>query len=261
MELYHFYSGSLPLILSIPHAGTYVPEPLLTRFTPEAKQLPDTDWHVEKLYAFAKDLDINLLVATHSRYVIDLNRSPGNESLYPGRFTTGLCPTTLFDGRPIYLTGKEPDEQEIQARIKAYWQPYHQKLQSLINELSIGKRVIVFDAHSICSQIPQLFEGKLPDLNLGTADGQAAPEELAIKLIRYCKKSTYSYVLNGRFKGGYITRHYGNPLKNVYAVQLELAQSIYMQESFPYTYDLFRARQLQALLVGVLTRLIEFLVS
>lgn len=258
MKLFNYFSGKLPIILSIPHTGTYVPDPLLERFRTEAKQLPDTDWHLEKLYAFASSLGIHMLVASHSRYVVDLNRAPDGTSLYPGKFTTGLCPTTMFDGTPIYLNDMEPDEKEIHNRIQTYWQPYHNKLQSLIDALKAHhKRVIVFDAHSICSQVPKLFTGILPDLNLGTADGQSASEELTAELASYCSNTPYSSVLNGRFKGGYITRHYGNPAQGIDAIQLEMAQINYMNESFPFTYEDDKAKKCQEMLVGLLSILVR----
>ena len=257
MQIFDYYPGTLPVILSIPHAGTYVPETILQRFTPAAKQLPDTDWHVDSLYSFARDLGVHILIATHSRYVIDLNRAPNEESLYPGQFTTGLCPTTLFDGQAIYREDMEPHHQDVQARIKTYWQPYHNQLQLLIDELKTKQRVILFDAHSICSQVPKLFAGVLPSLNLGTAEGQSASQKLTAKLMNYCQTSPYSSVLNGRFKGGYITRHYGNPSQSVEAVQLELAQFNYMEESFPYRYNEVKAKELQKVLFALLSILID----
>lgn len=258
MKLYHYFPGTLPIIISIPHAGTYVSADILHRFTPSAAQLPDTDWHVEKLYSFARELGLHLLIATHSRYVVDLNRAPDGQSLYPGKFETNVCPTTLFDGSPIYLKNLEPAEQEIQERIKVFWQPYHTKLQSIIDELASHQRVILLDAHSIRSQIPNLFLGVLPSLNIGTGHGDTADQKLADKLVDFCKGSPYSTVYNGRFKGGYITRHYGNPAKSINAVQLELAQHNYMDESYPFNYDENKAKQLQKTLHGFLSTLIDW---
>lgn len=257
MQTFHYFSGTVPIILSIPHTGTYVPDNILERFQSPAKQLPDTDWHLEQLYAFAHELGIHMLVATHSRYVVDLNRAPDGESLYPGKFTTGLCSTTLFDGTPIYQIGMEPDEKEVQERIQTYWQPYHHKLQTLINELKTNKRVIVFDAHSICSRVPKLFDGLLPSLNIGTADGQSASRALSDRVFSYCKNTPYSTVINERFKGGYITRHYGNPGQSVDAIQLELAQFNYMNELFPFSYDKNKAKEFQTMLFGLFSLLME----
>ncbi|ARG98496.1 N-formylglutamate deformylase [Legionella micdadei] len=256
MELYKYIPGTVPVILSIPHTGTYVPNDLLQRFRAPAKQLPDTDWHLEALYSFAKEMGIHVLVATHSRYVIDLNRPPTGQSLYPGKFTTALCPTTLFDGNPIYQKGMEPTEEEIQNRITRYWLPYHNKLRSLIHELKTKGRVILFDAHSIRSQVPTLFEGILPSINLGTADGQSANKALVDKVAAYCQNTAYSTALNGRFKGGYITRHYGNPVENIEAIQLEFTQLNYMAESFPFTYDIEKAKACQIMLSELLSLLI-----
>ncbi len=251
MQPYDYFPGTVPILVSIPHRGTFVPDALLKRFTAPAKQLPDTDWHLDRLYSFARELGVHLLMATHSRYVIDLNRSPDGQVLYPGKFTTGLCPLTLFDGTPIYQGGYEPDEEEIQQRIQKYWQPYHDKLRAIIAELSSEQRVVVFDAHSIRSKVPLLFAGVLPNLNFGTADGLSANPELTKKLMTYCERSPYSVVCNGRFKGGYITRHYGNPSLGIDALQLELAQENYMGESYPFTYDEDKAKKLQETLRGV----------
>ncbi len=256
MEPYRYFPGTIPLIVSVPHSGTYVPDAILDRFTPEAKPLPDTDWHVDRLYAFVRDMGAHMLVATHSRYVVDLNRDPSGQSLYPGKFTTGLCPTTLFTGSPIYREGHAPDAAEITARTQSYWQPYHEQLRTLIDaQIAQHGRCMLFDAHSIASRVPAFFEGQLPDLNLGTADGATVPAALAEKLISITQNSPYSSVYNGRFKGGYITRHYGNPELGVQAVQMELAQCNYMNESAPYAYDEAKARALQVVLAPLLEAL------
>lgn len=259
MEFYHYFPGTIPIIVSIPHTGTYVPDFILKRFVSSAKHLPDTDWHLEKLYTFVRELGIHLLIATHSRYVVDLNRPPDGQSLYPGKFTTGLCPTTLFDGTPLYLPGMEPNDQEIQERTQLYWQPYHKKLVSIIDHLQPHKRKILFDAHSICSHVPALFEGTLPHLNVGTADGISADTELTKQLTEYGKSSPYTTVCNGRFKGGYITRHYGQPTKGIHAIQLEMTQLNYMQETYPYSYDDHKAKQLQATLQRFFSKMITWL--
>lgn len=258
MEFYRYTPGTVPVIVSIPHTGTFVPAAILDRFTTKAKPLPDTDWHVEKLYGFARELGVHIVAATHSRYVIDLNRGTDNASLYPGQFTTGLCPTTLFDGSPLYLTGKEPTAEEISERTGIYWQPYHDKLSELITTLKAKHgHVTVFDAHSICSEVSTLFEGTLPDLNFGTADGATMESELVARLEIVAKASGYSHVVNGRFKGGYITRHYGKPAENVNAIQLELAQKNYMNETAPYDYADAKAATLQKTLRSLLQALVE----
>lgn len=260
MEPYRYIPGSIPVVVSIPHAGTHVPQDILERFVGRAKQLPDTDWHVDRLYHFARALGVHMLIATYSRYVVDLNRPPNNEPLYPGQFTTCLCPVTFFDGTPLYHKGEAPGDHEITQRLSVYWQPYHDKLRSLVDTLSQEgrKKVAVFDAHSIRSQVPALFEGMLPDLNLGTGDGATADDALVDRLVECCRHSPYSHVLNGRFKGGYITRHYGKPGHNVHAVQLELAQHNYMQEDPPYTYDDIKATALQATLTRLIAVLAEW---
>lgn len=256
MEPFRYLPGTIPLIVSIPHCGTYMPEDILDRLTPQAKSLPDTDWHVDRLYAFARELGAHMLIATHSRYVIDLNRGPDNASLYPGQFTTGLCPVTLFDGTPLYREGQAPDEAEIAERRARYWQPYHDRLGQWIAEQTGHRTKCVFDAHSIASVVPTLFEGRLPDLNLGTAEGKTVTPALAEKLITLAKASDYSMVYNGRFKGGYITRNYGNPTAGIEAVQLELAQCNYMQESAPYAYDEAKAQGLQRVLREIIALLV-----
>ncbi len=258
METYRYIPGSVPLIISMPHAGTHVPADILDRFTLQAKRLPDTDWHVDRLYEFAGKLGAHRMIPACSRYVIDLNRPQDDTSLYPGKFTTGLCPHMLFDGTPIYA-GKTPDAQEVQQRLVQYWQPYHSKLQSLITQLKQQhSKVVVFEAHTIRSQVPSLFDGTLPDLNIGTADGATADASLCDAIAAVCKSSPYSHVVNGRFKGGYITRHYGQPGQGVHAVQLELAQKNYMQEDYPFAYDEARAAKLQGTLREILSSVIQW---
>lgn len=253
MEPFRYFAGSIPLIVSVPHCGTFVPEGILARLTPAAKQLPDTDWHVDRLYAFAREMGVHMIAATHSRYVVDLNRGADNASLYPGQFTTGLCPTTLFDGAPLY-TGAAPGAAEVAERTELYWKPYHARLSSLIAELKATHgKVILFDAHSIASQVPLLFEGTLPDLNFGTADGVTADAGLMVRVMNACAGSRYSVVHNGRFKGGYITRNYGRPAEGVQTIQLELAQKNYMQEQAPFAYDEAKALELQEVLCRVLS--------
>ena len=224
---FRFRQGTRPLLISMPHVGTHVPPALAARFTAEARHVPDTDWHLERLYDFADELGASVLVATHSRYVIDLNRPPDGASLYPGQSVTGLCPVDTFDNTPIYEAGDVPGDTEIAARRDAIWRPYH--AQHGIAAL--------WDAHSIRSVLPRFFEGKLPDLNLGTGKGTSCDPALAQTLRAIAENATgYTGVLNGRFTGGYITRHYGQPAQNVHAVQLEMTQSSYMQEALPFDY-------------------------
>jgi len=238
MEPYRHLIGTTPLLVSVPHCGTDIPDQFAARMTPEALALPDTDWHTDRLYAFAKDLGAHMLCANFSRYVVDLNRDPSGQPLYPGRENTEICPLQSFDRQPLYRAGEEPREAEIRRRIDVYWRPYHDKLADIISRLKETHGLaLVFDAHSIRSRLPRFFEGRLPDLNLGTGGGDTADPELAGLLLAVCKEAPgMSAVLDGRFKGGYITRHYGRPAERAHAVQLELVQATYMEEEPPYRY-------------------------
>jgi N-formylglutamate amidohydrolase len=215
----------------VPHAGTDVPGDIAERLTPHAKTLPDTDWHVEQLYDFAPALDATVIRANISRYVIDLNRPPQDESLYPGQATTGLCPPIEFDGTPIYLDGKEVPRGEVALRRQTYWQPYHDQLAA---EIARVKRLrgyaLLFDCHSIASRVPRLFPGTLPDLNLGTVKGASCDGALQQKIAEVMQKSGFTHIVNGRFVGGYITRHYGKPSDNVHAVQMEKGQNCHLMD-------------------------------
>jgi len=237
---FRFRQGTRPLLISMPHVGTHVPPQLAQRLTPEARQVHDTDWHLEQLYDFAvHELGASVLIATHSRYVIDLNRPPDGASLYPGQSVTGLCPVDTFDNTPLYADPTDvPGEQEIAARREAVWRPYHAKLAEELARLKSQHGIaMLWDAHSIRSVLPRFFEGKLPDLNLGTADGNSCDPALAAQLLAIAKEAGgYTAVLNGRFKGGHITRFYGQPAAGVHAVQLEMTQSSYMQEQMPFDY-------------------------
>lgn len=248
--IYTLERGSAPLLISIPHRGTRIPETLAADMTPAAQRVDDCDWHLERLYAFAKGMGASILLPEYARYVIDLNRPPDNANLYPGRDTTGLCPIDTFDKEPLYQPGREPDSAHIDARRAAYWQPYHDALtQELADLRSKHDRVLLWEAHSIRSVVPRFFEGRLPDFNFGTADGTTAVPGVAEALAEIvAKDGRYTSIANGRFKGGYITRRYGQPAEGVHAVQLELTQCTYMQETLPYAYDEARASQVQPLL-------------
>ena len=263
MEPFHLTRGDTPLLVSVPHAGLHVPEAIAERFTDEAKALPDTDWHVDRLYDFAGDLGAGILCATHSRYVIDLNRDPEGAELYPGADNTELCPTTTFDSLPIYRDGMAPDAGEIAERRTAYWQPYHQVLATELDRLKREHGyALLYDAHSIRSQVSRFFEGTLPDLNIGTGGGKSAEPALTIRLALLCQDShDYETAVNGRFKGGYITRHYGDPANRVNAVQMELAQTAYMDEAPPYPYDEAKADRLRPLLTSVLQKMLDWGIS
>ena len=254
MEVFTLRRGTAPLLVSLPHDGIALPEELATRMTPEARGVPDTDWFVGRLYDFARHLGASLLVPVNSRYVIDLNRPPDDLSLYPGQNTTGLCPVQRFDGEPVYLPGQEPSAEEVAARIERYWRPYHEALAGELARLRAAHgRAVLWEGHSIRSTVPFLFEGRLPDFNLGTAAGAScSPARQARIEAVLAAQGDYTWVANGRFKGGYITRHHGRPGEGVDAVQLELAQSTYMDESTG-RYQPARAAEVQA----VLARLLE----
>ena len=252
--------GNSSLLVSMPHVGNYLPSWLFARLTDEAKALTDTDWYLEELYNFLEALDATVVNATHSRYVIDLNRPADNASLYPGQNTTSLCPVDSFDSKPLYQVGREPDSFEIASRIAEYWQPYH---MTLANELARLKqqhaKVILWDAHSIYSKVPRFFAGELAHLNIGTADNQSC----AISLTQLLEKTLakfpqYSNVVNGRFKGGYITRHYGQPHQNVHAVQLEIAMRSYMVEAPPYKLDDELSESLRPVLYELLSNVLHW---
>ncbi len=255
--IYRLHNGTAPLLISLPHDGSAIPEALSARMTPEARRAPDTDWHVSRLYAFARELGASILVPRHSRYVIDLNRPPDDVSLYPGQNTTGLCPTVRFSGDPVYLPGEEPTPDEIDVRIQTYWRPYHAALRGELDRLRVQHdRVLLWEGHSIRGECPFLFDGRLPDLNLGTASGTScAPVRQARIEAALHAQTGYGWVLNGRFKGGFITRHYGDPANGIDAVQLEIAQRIYMNEE-TFDYDETRAanaqRAIQALIEAAL---------
>jgi N-formylglutamate deformylase len=241
MEPYSLHRGSTPLFVSLPHDGTALPDEIEARLTPSARRVPDTDWHVSRLYAFARELGASMIVPAYSRYVIDLNRPRDNASLYPGQNTTGLCPVVQFSGEPVYQAGAEPTQNEISERIETYWRPYHEALAAEIARIRAEHgRVVLWEGHSIRSVVPFLFEGRLPDFNLGTSGGESCSAALQSRLVDVLAAAkNHTYVVNGRFKGGYITRHYGQPAERIDAVQLELAQCNYMDEdSFEYRADL-----------------------
>jgi N-formylglutamate deformylase len=241
MEIFSLHRGTAPLLISLPHDGTALPDDLAERMTPSARRVPDTDWHVSTLYAFARELGASMIVPAYSRYVVDLNRPPDNASLYPGQNTTGLCPIVQFSGEPIYQAGQEPSNTEIAQRLEHYWRPYHDALSAEIKRIGATHgRAVVWEGHSIRSVVPFLFDGRLPDFNLGTSAGKSCSAALQARLMDVlAAQRDYTHVVNGRFKGGYITRHYGRPHDGVDAVQLELAQLNYMDEdSFDYREDL-----------------------
>ncbi len=257
MEIFRLTRGLSPLVLSMPHSGLAMPPRLESRLTPAAASLPDTDWHVPRLYEFARELDATVIQANYSRYVVDLNRPADDGNLYPGQAGTGLCPETQFDGTPIYHPGEEPDDQETARRVRQYWQPYHDALAKEIERVrNTHGYAVLYDCHSIRSVVPRLFEGELPVLNLGTARGGSCAADLSERVERVLAASSYRYAVNGRFVGGHITRHYGDPDENVHAMQMELAQSAYMDETPENTYRPEKAAEL----INVLTQVLQVLV-
>jgi N-formylglutamate deformylase len=257
LETYRFRAGRTPLLVSMPHTGMHVPEWLMPRLTRAAKALPDTDWHLESLYDFLEELGASVLVATHSRYVVDLNRPPDNVNLYPGHDTTDVVPIDTFHKEPLYLPGFGPSQEETRSRIEQYWKPYHAKLA---DELARLKKqygyALLWDAHSILSVVPRFFPGKLTDFNLGTADGRSCGPGLGEALLKTI--SGYSKVLNGRFKGGYITRTYGEPANRVHTVQLELSEAIYMEEQPPFRFREHMAQKVRPSLRDLLEEMLAF---
>ncbi|WP_280188757.1 N-formylglutamate deformylase [Delftia sp. PS-11] len=256
-----FHQGTAPLLLSMPHAGTHVPPAIAARLTGEARQVPDTDWHLPLLYDFARDMGASILVATHSRYVVDLNRPPDGASLYPGQSVTGLCPVDTFDDTPLYADPADvPSDAEIAQRRDTFWAPYHAQLRAELDRLrALHGSVALWDAHSIRSVLPRFFEGKLPDLNLGTGQGSSCALPLAEQLLQIARTAPgHTSVLNGRFTGGYITRHYGQPQAGIHAVQLEMTQCSYMQEALPFGYLPERAAQIQPTLQRMLQAVLDF---
>jgi N-formylglutamate deformylase len=237
MDTFTLHRGTAPLFVSLPHDGTELPDAIADRLTPSARRVPDTDWHVSRLYAFARELGASMIIPRYSRYVIDLNRPPDNASLYPGQNTTGLCPIVQFSGEPIYKAGAEPSNTEISERIETYWRPYHEALAAELARIrAVHGRVVLWEGHSIRSVVPFLFEGELPDFNLGTSGGASCSAALQSRLESVLTAAReHTHVVNGRFKGGYITRHYGEPSQDIEAVQLELTQLNYMDEhTFEY---------------------------
>nr|WP_314576275.1 N-formylglutamate deformylase [uncultured Pseudomonas sp.] len=232
-----FTRGRVPLLISMPHPGLNLTPVVREGLVDEAVSLPDTDWHIPRLYDFAHDLGASVLAAEYSRFVIDLNRPSDDKPLYAGA-TTGLYPSTLFEGDPLFKEGQVPGKEERARYLEQIWTPYHDTLRNELERLrdEFGY-ALLFDAHSIRGHIPHLFEGRLPDFNLGTFNGASCDPGLEKRVEAVCASArNYSHVVNGRFKGGHITRHYGNPAENIHAVQLELAQSTYMEEFVPFHY-------------------------
>ncbi|MEM9577685.1 MAG: N-formylglutamate deformylase [Pseudomonadota bacterium] len=248
--------GDSPLVLGLPHTGTDIPADCLERLNETGRAMADTDWHIHTLYDGLLD-DVTSVRTPIHRYVIDVNRDPSGESLYPGQNTTGLCPLTDFDGRSIYRDGKAPDAQEIKRRRLAYHAPYHAALQAEMERVkAIHGFAILYDCHSIRSNIPFLFDGTLPDFNIGTNLGVTCAPDIEARVAALCEQAGgYTSILNGRFKGGWTTRHYGRPSEGFHAIQMELAQSTYMLEHPPWNDVDNRAERLRVHLKSILKTL------
>jgi N-formylglutamate deformylase len=260
MDLWRHHAGTTPVLIDIPHCGTYLPPAIAAGMTPAGQRLLDTDWHVEKLYAFVPKLGAGLFHATHSRYVADLNRDPDGKPLYPGADNTEVCPLRSFHDAEIWLPGRAPDAAEARRRVDTYWRPYHAALAAEIAAVKARRGFcVLLDGHSIFSEVPRFFPGKLPDLNLGTADGRSCTPALqGVAAGVLAGAQGFSHVVNGRFKGGYITRHYGRPEEGVHALQLEMAMSAYLDERAPDRYDAARAARLIAVLEKLVAALADW---
>ncbi len=259
--------GDAPLIVSIPHAGTDIPADIEARLASPWLGRKDADWWVDRLYDFAVGIGATAVRTGMSRTVIDVNRDPSGASLYPGQATTGLCPTETFDGEALYRDGLAPDEAEIQARRAAVFEPYHAALASEIERLrGQHDHVVLYEAHSIPSVVPRLFEGELPNFNIGTNSGRSCDPALTSAVESVCDSTDWSRATNGRFKGGWTTRNYGQPDRGVHAIQMELACRGYMAEpngpltpqSWPSAYDPGRAAPMRATLARILDACIAF---
>lgn len=255
---YSFKRGTTPLLVSIPHAGVLVPRSINDRLTSKARHVPDTDWFVDRVYQWVVEQGGGLLIANYSRYVVDLNRPPDDAALYEN-VGTGLLPEQTFDGKALYRRGLQPDRKEAQERLRQYWKPYHEKLSTELKALKYRfGHAVLLDAHSILSKVPGLFDGTLPDLNLGSFQGASADPGLVSACMAVLGADPhFSLVLDGRFKGGYITRNYGSPGNGIHALQLEMAQSTYMVEE-PPAYNEKRAEKLMPVLQNFVDTLIKW---
>ena len=258
--IYTLHEGHTPLLISFPHVGTQIPADQQARYTARALEVEDTDWFLDRLYAFAGELGATLVVPTHSRYFIDLNRPSENTPMYAGQNNTELCPTRHFTGEAIYRDGQAPDAAEIQRRVATHWQPYHDALQAQLLRLrSAHGHAVLFDAHSIKSELPWLFDGTLPHMNLGTVGGGSCATTLRDVLAAVLAAQVdFSHVIDGRFKGGHITRHFGRPQDGIHAVQLEMCWRAYMDESRPCRWHTESAARVTPLLRALVQEMVNW---
>lgn len=258
MNVFEIAEGASPLIVSIPHAGTFIPDEIKSQMTSQALRTPDTDWHIPRLYDFAAAMDATVISANYSRFVIDLNRPPDNATLYPGQIKFSLCPEETVEGDRIYKDGFMLSATEENGRLEKYWHPYHDELARQIERVKNNHGyALLYDAHSIKSVCPRLFEGILPDINIGTNKGKSCACVMESAAVKAAQTGTFSYVLNGRFIGGYITRHYGAPENNVHALQMELTQKNYMDEESA-VFDDARANRLRPVLKGIIQAMLDW---
>ena len=242
-DIFSFCEGSVPLLVSIPHDGRQLAPGQAERMTATGLSLPDTDWHVRELYGFAADLGAHVIAADYSRYVVDLNRPADDSALYAGQLSTGLCPRATLAGDEIYQQMEPVTDKEVALRVQESWQPYHAHMAATLSDIRQRHGfALLWDAHSITSEVPALFGGVLPGFNLGTNKGASCAAEIIESVFLHAQDSAAGAVLDGRFFGGYITRHYGAPRENIHAIQLELAQRTYMDEK-SLRYDAGRAAQ------------------
>lgn len=252
-DVFDFRKGSSALLVSIPHDGRMLAPGQAERMTDAGRALPDTDWHVRELYSFVEELGASVIVANYSRYVVDLNRPSSDESLYQNQLATGLCPGKTFAGQDVYLEGESVSSKEQEARIDTYWRPYHDAISETLQQIrdQFGY-ALLWDAHSIPSEVPSLFDGELPDLNIGTNRSLSCAANITATVAAVAEGSPYSSVVNGRFRGGHITRNYGEPTSGIHAIQLELTQRNYMDEK-NLEYDAGRAVRLVDTIKNMLT--------
>ena len=261
------HRGTRPLIVSFPHTGTDIPGDIEEQLVSPWIGRKDADWWIHLLYDMAPSLGASTVRTPFSRTVIDVNRDPSGVSLYPGQNTTELCPTTTFDGEPLYKSGKEPDPNEIDRRRKQFFAPYHEALSTEVERVRAQhSAAVLYDAHSIVSRVPRLFDGELPNFNIGTNNGATCDQALTSKVEAMCDSRPFSRVTNGRFRGGWTTRHYGQPARNIHAIQMELAIRSYMDEpeaklssdNWPPQFNLARAAAARNILTNVLRACIDF---
>ena len=258
VPLFDYRPGRSPLVIAAPHVGTFVPADIAARLNATGLEVGETDYHVHRLFDFAHELGATTLWATHSRYVADLNRDPDSQALYPGKFETAMCPLSDFDKNDLYQAGYAPDATEIARRRDTYWKPYHAQLRAALDAARAQHgHALLIDAHSIRPSIPSLFDGRLPDLNFGSHDGRAMATAMRETVRHWGEgQDAYSFVIDGRFKGGYTTRHYGRPQSGIHALQIEIVQDRYLNMAAPHLYDEAIAAPLSRALRPLVERLL-----